>query len=38
MIRAQTGINDPQLESETYLRFFLDNLLKEGAPSSSAKK
>ena len=38
MIRAQTGINDTQLESETYLRFFLNNLLKEGAPANSAKK
>ena len=38
VIRAQTGVNDPQLESESYLRFFLNDLLKEGAPASSAKK
>ena len=38
VIRAQTGVNDPQLESESYLRFFLNDLLKDGAPASSAKK
>lgn len=38
MVRAQTGMDNPQLEDETSLRALIDGLLKENAPNRSAKK
>jgi len=38
MVRAQTGIDNPQLENEDSLRVLIEGLLKEGAAGSSAKK
>jgi peroxiredoxin len=36
-IRAQTGVNNLNLENEAYLRTMIDGLLKEGAPASKKK-
>lgn len=38
MIRAQTGLDNPQLEDENSLRTLIDGLLKEGAAVPAAKK
>jgi hypothetical protein len=38
MIRAQTGMDNPQLENENSLRALIDGLLKEGATTGAAKK
>lgn len=38
MIRAQSpALGDPNLQDEAYMRNFLDNLLKEGAPATKAR-
>jgi peroxiredoxin len=37
-IRAQTGMDNPQLENESSLRILIDGLLKEGAAAGAAKK
>lgn len=37
-VRAQTGMDNPQLENEDSLRVLIDGLLKEGATGSAAKK
>ena len=36
-IRAQTGVDNLNLENEAYLRTMIDGLLKEGAPASKKK-
>lgn len=38
MIRAQTGMDNPQLENESSLRILIDGLLKEGSAAGSAKR
>lgn len=38
MIRAQTGMDNPQLENESSLRTLIDGLLKEGGAASGAAK
>lgn len=37
-VRAQTGMDNPQLEDENSLRVLIDGLLKEGAAGSTTKK
>ncbi len=37
MIRAQTGMDNPQLENEDSLRALIDRLLKEGAAGAAKK-
>lgn len=37
MIRAQTGMDNPQLENENSLRALIDGLLNEGAPAAAKK-
>ena len=38
MVRAQTGMDNPQLENENSLRVLIDGLLREGGGGSTAKK
>ncbi len=38
MVRAQTGMDNPQLENENSLRVLIDGLLKEGAARGAARK
>jgi peroxiredoxin len=38
IVRAQTGMDNPQLENENSLRALIEGLLKEGAAGSTAKR